>query len=510
MQNKQTIPGCTGAQQYLVRFRAKTNTPGATLHIANTTCVIKSTSYRWYTVIMPASALGAFRIGTDTAGSAATFVVDQITVQEIVVAGKRNAGLVKKSDGSYETNNFSDVARYISARDLTLGSYGSEIPLISANCGGLETVAQELVDAINEVHFEVAGGSSVDQVARDAAAAAQGTANTAVSNAATAQSAANAAQTTANAAIPKSLLDAKGDLIAGSADDTAVRIAVGTNGQILEADSTKAAGVKWATNLAILKSLIDAKGDLLAGSADNTVVRIAVGSNGQILEADSTQAAGVKWADNLALLKTLIDAKGDLIVGSADNTGAKLSVGSNGQILEADSTQATGMKWADKPASGGTPVAEAIFTHQTNTNGDGGDFSSGAWRTRTLNTTVYSSGSGISRTGNVLTLAAGTYEVFDSFAVGTFCDKHICRLRQTDGTAVTLIVGSAANAESNTASKDNIPSSLSGRFTLAAQQTVELQHRCETTRTTDGWGWGGSNDLGEVNIFARLRIKKWS
>jgi hypothetical protein len=47
---------------------------------------------------------------------------------------------------------------------------------------------------------------------------------------------------------------------------------------------------------AILQTLIDAKGDLLIGSADNTIIRKAIGTNGQVLTADSTQPGGAKWA----------------------------------------------------------------------------------------------------------------------------------------------------------------------------------------------------------------------
>jgi len=44
-------------------------------------------------------------------------------------------------------------------------------------------------------------------------------------------------------------------------------------------------------------STIDAKGDLLVGTADNTIGRLAVGTNGHILTADSTVSpTGLKWA----------------------------------------------------------------------------------------------------------------------------------------------------------------------------------------------------------------------
>jgi hypothetical protein len=48
-------------------------------------------------------------------------------------------------------------------------------------------------------------------------------------------------------AIPNTVVDAKGDLIAGTAADTVGKLTVGTNGQYLQADSTTATGLKWAT-----------------------------------------------------------------------------------------------------------------------------------------------------------------------------------------------------------------------------------------------------------------------
>jgi hypothetical protein len=42
-------------------------------------------------------------------------------------------------------------------------------------------------------------------------------------------------------------IDAKGDLVAGTGADTFSRLAIGTNGQVLTADSTAGTGMKWAT-----------------------------------------------------------------------------------------------------------------------------------------------------------------------------------------------------------------------------------------------------------------------
>jgi hypothetical protein len=47
---------------------------------------------------------------------------------------------------------------------------------------------------------------------------------------------------------------------------------------------------------AIAKSLVDAKGDIIAATADDTVDRLAVGANDTVLTADSSEATGLKWA----------------------------------------------------------------------------------------------------------------------------------------------------------------------------------------------------------------------
>jgi hypothetical protein len=57
---------------------------------------------------------------------------------------------------------------------------------------------------------------------------------------------------------------------------------------------------------AVTKATVDAKGDLIAGTADNTIARLAVGANDTVLTADSSTATGLKWASASAGGMTLI------------------------------------------------------------------------------------------------------------------------------------------------------------------------------------------------------------
>ena len=55
----------------------------------------------------------------------------------------------------------------------------------------------------------------------------------------------NAIDTTMATMTPKSIVDAKGDLIAASAADTPARLAVGNNGETLVADSSTSTGLRY-------------------------------------------------------------------------------------------------------------------------------------------------------------------------------------------------------------------------------------------------------------------------
>lgn len=61
--------------------------------------------------------------------------------------------------------------------------------------------------------------------------------------------------------------------------------------------ATTAAAARAALGTDTNNATIDAKGDLLAGTADNVMARRSVGTNGQVLSADSSQSTGLIWVN---------------------------------------------------------------------------------------------------------------------------------------------------------------------------------------------------------------------
>ena len=92
-------------------------------------------------------------------------------------------------------------------------------------------------------------------------------------------------------------------------DTSMAELKGGTTGQVLSKTSNTDMDFTWVTQddaNAIQNAIVDAKGDLITATAADTPARLAVGTNGQVLTADSTASTGLKWAAPSSGALTLI------------------------------------------------------------------------------------------------------------------------------------------------------------------------------------------------------------
>lgn len=80
----------------------------------------------------------------------------------------------------------------------------------------------------------------------------------------------NAIDTTMGTMVAKTVVDAKGDIIAATAADTVARLAVGANATVLTADSAEATGLKWATPTSKVVQVVNAQTSTQVTNATST------------------------------------------------------------------------------------------------------------------------------------------------------------------------------------------------------------------------------------------------
>lgn len=150
----------------------------------------------------------------------------------------------------------------------------------------------------------------------------------------------------------------------------------------------------------------------------------------------------------------------------------------------------------------GAPSSYIYLSYEVSSGTNGGTFTSGAWRTRPLNTEVDPDNL-CTLSANQFTLPAGTYKVVGT-ASHNRCNRTQLRIQNvTDAT--TLLLGAQGCSNPGSTDPDGGQDTITGVFTLAAEKVCELQHRCGTTRNTDGMGlamsWG-------TEVYATLLLEK--
>lgn len=160
----------------------------------------------------------------------------------------------------------------------------------------------------------------------------------------------------------------------------------------------------------------------------------------------------------------------------------------------------TAVFW-DNVTGSGSSDDYILIQDQKATGTDGGTFTSGAWRTRTLNTEVADTGNNATLSANQITLQPGTYRCRIS-APGFEIDEHKLRLRNiTD--SVTTIVGTTEDAEAVAQTR----AFIEGRFTIATAKAFEVQHFCTLTGSGDGFG-NTSGSIDEIAIYCSATFWK--
>lgn len=143
-----------------------------------------------------------------------------------------------------------------------------------------------------------------------------------------------------------------------------------------------------------------------------------------------------------------------------------------------------------------------IVTDKKANGTNGGDFSTGAWRTRVLNTIDYNGIGGASLASNRITLPAGTY-LIEASAPAFGVTRHKIKLRDITN-SIDTIIGSSEYAyyTYNGANRSH----LIGSFIILTATVFEIQHYCEVSVNT--YGFGVASSFGVVEVYTQVKITR--
>lgn len=184
--------------------------------------------------------------------------------------------------------------------------------------------------------------------------------------------------TAAGAYIPKNVITAKGQLIAGTSAGSFTALAVGIDGFVATADSSCPAGIKWAapagggsgsvsiTGLGaiyVTPSPITGIGAVGINNASTSALGAVQLADTAATQAGVSTALAVTPAGGAAayFLTCTIAAKGDIVVGLANDSAGVLPLGSDGQALIACVACTQGVTWGSPSVPATSTTLGSVF-----------------------------------------------------------------------------------------------------------------------------------------------------
>lgn len=148
------------------------------------------------------------------------------------------------------------------------------------------------------------------------------------------------------------------------------------------------------------------------------------------------------------------------------------------------------------------PVQKVVYLKDSKAvSTQGGTFTSGSYQTRDLNL-IEGDSSLVSLTSNQFTLSKGRYCI-EAHSECWAVNANKLRIQNiTDST--TSIIGKVGNSGSGSGG-DPVPALLMGSLEISSQKTFELQHRCQTTKATNGFGVASGFD---DEVYTQVKITK--
>lgn len=150
-----------------------------------------------------------------------------------------------------------------------------------------------------------------------------------------------------------------------------------------------------------------------------------------------------------------------------------------------------------------SPLIRTAYVKDVKSSGtNGGTFTSGAYRTRDLNT-LEGDTSFISLNGsNQITLSKGKYEI-EAITPGFAIQNHKCKIYNIT-TSADVKIGKSSH--SNSGAPQVTDSSVMAEVDISSSNTYEIRHRCTNTGTNTGFGL--PTTYGDSEVYTMVKITK--